>query len=217
MRMTLRLKLAIGVLLSMTALLAAPAVTAQAAGPVVQSGMAIDVEETFITVGSCTLGGVLSQTRAITAGHCGQPGKAVYNSDGARIGSIGANRMDLGLDIAVVNLAPNVRVQVDSFDWSGSFYDGQVVSKAGITTGFTQGVVTNPVPTKRNIHGFSLAPPFLINAPTYSVDTNLHSKPGDSGSGIRDANGNIIGILSAGATDNDTLFAPISMLPAHLR
>lgn len=207
-----------GVLLSVGMLAAAPAVTAEAApATTVRSGMEIDVEESILTQSKCTLGAVVSPTRAITAGHCGEVGRAVYNARGTRIGTISANRITKGLDIAVIRLAPRQRVQVDRIDWNAGFFRGQVATKNGVTTGFSRGVVTDPKPTKRTARGIVWAPPFLLQHSTVSVRTNLLSKAGDSGSGVRDASGRIVGILSSGSSDRNTAVAPVSMLPGYLR
>lgn len=92
-----------------------------------------------------------------------------------------------------------------------------MVTKNGVTTGFSRGVVTDPKPTKRTARGIVWAPPFLLQHSTVSVRTNLLSKAGDSGSGVRDASGRIVGILSSGSSDRNTAVAPVSMLPGYLR
>ena len=167
-----------GVLLSVGMLAAAPAVTAEAApATTVRSGMEIDVEESILTQSKCTLGAVVSPTRAITAGHCGEVGRAVYNARGTRIGTISANRITKGLDIAVIRLAPRQRVQVDRIDWNAGFFRGQVVTKNGVTTGFSRGVVTDPKPTKRTARGIVWAPPFLLQHSTVSVRGQRLGRP----------------------------------------
>ncbi|MCH5641791.1 MULTISPECIES: S1 family peptidase [unclassified Gordonia (in: high G+C Gram-positive bacteria)] len=214
----MRMKFLAGALLSVGALVAAPAVTAEAAPALtVRSGMEIDVEETIVTASECTLGAVLSPRKALTAGHCGEVGRGVYDARGNRIGTITANRIAKGLDIAVITLVPRARVQIDRINWSGQFFRGQPVSKNGVTTGFGRGVVTDPKPTKRTARGFVYAPPFLLQHSTISIRTSLLSKAGDSGSGVRDASGRIVGIVSSGASDRATAVAPVSYLPGYLR
>lgn len=198
-------------------LIAAPTAAAQAAPTTdVRAGMEIRVPESIITDAECTLGAVLSRTQALTAGHCGNPGQAVYNAADKRIGTIRSNLVGTRLDVAVVRLAPGTNAHVDDIDWSGRFVTGQRISKDGVTTGHTAGQITDPKPTLRHSHGFSLAPPFLKNDTTYSVAGRLRSDSGDSGAGIRDGAGRVIGILSAGS-GGETVFAPLSRIPANLR
>ncbi|MDL9939038.1 hypothetical protein QSJ18_20035 [Gordonia sp. ABSL1-1] len=197
---------------------ATPAVTAEAAPAVsVRSGMLIYVDETIITESKCTLGAVISPVKAITAGHCGEVGRSVYDNQGRKIGRISANRITKGLDIAVIRLVPRARVAVDTINWRSGFFRGQVVTKRGVTTGFTRGVISDPTPKRRTANGISFAPPFLVRHATVSVRANLRSAAGDSGAGIRDANGAIIGILSSGSSERSTAFAPVKLLPQYLR
>ncbi|RPA10346.1 hypothetical protein EEB19_09125 [Gordonia sp. OPL2] len=212
----MRTRVAVAVLLSALTIGAAPAVSAQAATPMVRSGMAIEVDDTIVTSARCTLGAVLSRTKAITAGHCGDVGQGVFDGSGTRIGTISANQITRRLDIAVIRLAPRSRVVVDTVNWTSGFWRGQKVTKRGVTTGFGSGVITDPRPTVRTAQGFSFAPPFLIRQATVSVRSTLVSQSGDSGAGVRDAAGRVVGILSAGS-GSDTLVAPVSALPASLR
>ncbi|AZG45108.1 chymotrypsin family serine protease [Gordonia insulae] len=213
----MRIKMLVALVLTALGVVAAPAVTADAAAPSVRSGMRISVDQSIVTEAHCTLGAVISRSKAITAGHCGNVGQVVRDNAGVRIGTISANRITRRLDIAVIALAPRTRVQRDVIDWTSTFRQGGAVSKAGVTTGFGRGVVTDPKPTLRTARGFSFAPPFLIEYPTYSVRSDLLSRSGDSGAGVRDASGRVVGILSAGSSDRNTLIAPVSMLPRHLR
>ncbi|WP_244176084.1 trypsin-like serine protease [Gordonia lacunae] len=208
----------LGVLVAATGLAAVgvPAATADAATTTVRSGMKITVDETIVTSTSCTLGAVISTSKALTAGHCGNVGQVVYSASGARVGTITANRITRQLDIAVITLAPRVASQQDAIDWDASFWRGQAVSKAGITTGYGQGVITEPRPVLRRAYGFSLAPPFVNQHATYSVDTTLRSEAGDSGAGVRDGRGRVVGILSSG-DERSTAIAPVSKLPRDLR
>ncbi|RPA58583.1 hypothetical protein EF294_15595 [Gordonia oryzae] len=214
----MRIKLmAAAFVLSAAGLVAAPVASAQAAAPTVRSGMEINVDETIITATSCTLGAVVSPTKALTAGHCGHVGQEVYDEHGVTIGRITANRITKGLDIAVIRLGRNTRAQIDSIGWSAPITKGERVTKNGVTTRFSAGTITDPKPKMRTAYGYSFAPPFLLQNTTISVRALLRSAEGDSGSGIRDAQGNVIGILSAGSSDTDTLIAPVSLLPANLR
>ncbi|WP_312035790.1 hypothetical protein [Gordonia paraffinivorans] len=190
--------------------------TADAAAPQVRSGMKISVDETLVTSYSCTLGAVVSQSKALIAGHCGKVGQPVYDKSGTTIGKITANQITRKLDIAVITLAPRAVVRQDVIAWDSSFWKGQKLSKSGITTGFGTGAVVEPAPTLRTSRGFTLAPPFLNEHATYSVKTTLRSESGDTGAGVRDANGRIVGILSSGA-DDYTNIAPVSRLPQALR
>ncbi|NMO01889.1 trypsin-like peptidase domain-containing protein [Gordonia sp. TBRC 11910] len=202
-----------------TALVAvAPVAVAQAAPSTpVRSGMDIRIPQSIITDAKCTLGAVVSPTRAYTAAHCGATGKPVYNPDGARIGTITSN---LGtsrhLDVAVITLVPGTSARVDAVDFSGHLVKGQSVSKYGVTTGLTRGTVLDPTPELLDAHGFSFAPPFLTLQETYSISTTLRSSEGDSGGGVRNSSGSVIGILSAG-TGKMTTFAPLSRVPGYLR
>ncbi|MGC5246088.1 trypsin-like serine protease [Gordonia sp. DT219] len=213
----MRIKLLAALVLGAVGLVAAPVATAQAAVPTVRSGMAINVDETIVTSTSCTLGAVVSPSKALTAGHCGHVGQVVYTDQGDVIGKITANQITRGLDIAVISLAPHTRAQLDSVAWGAAITKGERVTKMGVTSGFSAGTIADPKPTMRTAYGYSFAPPFLLQNSTVSVRAVLFSREGDSGSGIRDAGGNVVGILSAGASDNDTLVAPVSLLPAGLR
>ncbi|GAB18607.1 hypothetical protein GOEFS_059_00420 [Gordonia effusa NBRC 100432] len=196
----------------------APVAVAQAAPATpVRSGMEIRLPETPLTDAKCTLGVVVSPSRAYTAGHCGDVGKAVYTAKGKRIGTVTSNLGNTRhLDIAVITLARGTRAQVDAIDWSGRFVKGQRINKSGVTTGYTRGVITNPRAVLRGSHGFTLAPPFLKLHDGYSISATLRSAQGDSGGPIRNSSGRIVGILSGGS-GSTTIFAPISRVPGYLR
>lgn len=214
----MRLKYVVPLLISAITVVVAPVATAQAvAPPAIRSGMEINVRDSIITVSGCTLGAVIAPHRALTAGHCGNVGQPVLDGKENRIGSIVANRIDQGVDIAVIALDPQLRAQVDAIDWSGSFHRGQPVTKQGVTTGFGSGTVIDPTPTMRDANGFDLAPPFLINHVTVSISSTLVARPGDSGGPIREAGGRIVGIMSAASSDNTSVFTPVAALPANLR
>ncbi|WP_232716860.1 trypsin-like peptidase domain-containing protein [Gordonia metallireducens] len=198
------------------ALVTTPAVAADAATPTVRSGMAINIDDTVLTSNSCTLGAVISAKKALTAGHCGAVGRAVHDRTGRKIGTITANRIGQRLDIAVVGLAPRTSARIDTVDWDAKFHRGQLVWKSGITTGYGTGKVTDPAEVLRTSHGFSLAPPFLTSHDSYSVQTSLRSESGDSGAGVRDSRGRVVGILSS-ATLEGTGVVPVSRLPRALR
>lgn len=199
-----------------TALLAAPAVVADAAVITVRSGMAISIDDTVVTSNSCTLGAVISRKKALTAGHCGDVGRPVFDHKGNRIGTITANRVARQLDIAVISLAPRASVRVDRVDWDARFHRGQLVWKSGITTGYGTGRVTDPAEVLRTSHGFSVAPPFLTSHDSYSILTSLRSESGDSGAGVQNSRGLVVGILSS-ATIEGTVVVPVSRLPRTLR
>ncbi|MEO9329481.1 trypsin-like serine protease [Gordonia aurantiaca] len=204
------------VLTATAGLVASPAVTADAAVPKVRAGMEINVEETLITASSCTLGAVVSQRKALTAGHCGKVGQVVYDRAGVPIGKITANESARKLDIAVITLAPRVSTKPDVVDFDAVLQAGQPISKYGITTGRGTGQIVDPRPELITSHGFSLAPHFFLEQATHSVKTTLRSQGGDSGAGVRDADGRVVGILSSG-DDKYTFFAPVSRLPQRLR
>ncbi|MFT4042850.1 MAG: hypothetical protein QM673_06775 [Gordonia sp. (in: high G+C Gram-positive bacteria)] len=189
---------------------------ARAAALTVRSGIEIEVHQTLVTSSECTLGAVVSRVTALTAGHCGNVGQQVYNGAGRRVGTIVANRINRGLDIAVIRLAPATQVMLDAIDWSPSLRRGQPVTKFGVNSGFGRGVIIDPTPRMRGARGISLAPPFLILRDTVSVRSSLLARSGDSGSGVRDSSGRVIGIVSAG-TETETLVAPVSLLHGHLR
>ncbi|ASR05373.1 trypsin-like peptidase domain-containing protein [Gordonia rubripertincta] len=198
------------------ALVSTPAVVADAATPTVRSGMEISIDDTVVTSNSCTLGAVISAKKALTAGHCGVVGRAVHDRTGKRIGTITANRVAQRLDIAVIGLVPRTAARIDPVDWNAKFGRGQLVWKSGITTGYGTGKVTDPAEVLRTSHGFSLAPPFLTSHESYSVQTSLRSESGDSGAGVRDSRGRVVGILSS-ATLEGTVVVPVSRLPRALR
>lgn len=198
------------------ALVTTPAVVADAATPTVRSGMAISIDDTVLTSNSCTLGAVISAKKALTAGHCGAVGRAVHDRTGKRIGTITANRIGQRLDIAVVGLAPRTSARVDAVNWDARFHRGQLVWKSGITTGYGTGKVTDPAEVLRTSHGFSLEPPFLTSHDSYSIQTSLRSESGDSGAGVRNSHGQVVGILSS-ATIEGTVVVPVSRLPRALR
>lgn len=214
----MRVKLIAALVLSALALVVAPVATAQAApATAVRSGMKIEVDQSIVTSAVCTLGAVVSAKKAITAGHCGNVGQTVYTDRGVAIGRITANRINRGLDIAVIRLARNTRAQIDVVAWGSGFSKGEWLSKRGVTTGYTTGRVIDPKPTVRSAWGFTFAAPFLLRHTTASIRAQIRSAEGDSGSGVRDSSGRVVGILSAGASSNDTLIAPVSLLPANLR
>ncbi|MFW0792160.1 trypsin-like serine protease [Gordonia sp. CPCC 205333] len=196
-----------------------PTAVAQAAPTTpVRSGMEINLPETPFTAAKCTLGVVISPSRAYTAGHCGDVGKAVYNTKGKRIGRITANLGNTRhLDIAVITLARGTSARVDAVDWSGRFAKGQPVTKFGVTTGRGRGVITNPKAKLRGAHGFSLAPPFLKLQDTFSISASLRAAPGDSGGPIRNSSGAVIGIMSTSNGNSASTFAPVSRVPGYLR
>ncbi|MBA5846503.1 trypsin-like serine protease [Gordonia amicalis] len=199
-----------------TALVAAPAAVADAAVLTVRSGMAVSIDDSLVTANSCTLGAVISRTKALTAGHCGDVGRPVYDQKGHRIGTITANRIARQLDIAVIRLAPRVSARIDTVDWDAKFHRGQLVWKSGITTGYGTGKVTDPAEVLRTSHGVSLTPPFLTSHDSYSIQTSLRSESGDSGAGVRNSRGQVVGILSS-ATIEGTVVVPVSRLPRALR
>ncbi|MBY4572759.1 hypothetical protein ACN94_03970 [Gordonia paraffinivorans] len=206
----------LAVLTATAGLVVAPAVTADAAVPKVRAGMEINVDETLITASSCTLGAVVSETKALTAGHCGKVGQVVYDRGGAPIGKITANEITRKLDIAVITLASHVATKLDVVGWNAVLEAGQPISKFGITTGHGTGQIIDSRPELITSQGFSLAPPFFLEQDTYSVKTTLRSQSGDSGAGVRDADGRVVGILSSG-DDEHTFIAPVSRLPMRLR
>ncbi|WP_168697947.1 trypsin-like peptidase domain-containing protein [Gordonia paraffinivorans] len=198
------------------AVVGGPAAIADAAPPTVRSGMQISIDETILTVNNCTLGAVISRGKALTAGHCGALGRAVRDRHGNRIGTVAANHVGRKLDVAVISLAPRAEIRVDEIDWQPGFVRGQVVTKNGIATGSGRGKVTDPVPAVRTSAGFSLAPPFVDVHESYTISTTLRSEMGDSGAGVRNARGRVVGILSSGTADGARV-VPLSKLPKALR
>lgn len=190
--------------------------SAAAAGPVVFSGMRIETVDTPVTVATCTLGAVITPTRAVTAGHCGAVGKTVYTRSGVRLGRITTNLIGRHVDIAVITLAPGVRGRVDALDYTGRYVRGQAVSKQGASSGFSASRITDPVLRNRTARGYVLRPPFLELQTTLTVDTQLHSIAGDSGSGVR-SHGRVVGILSSNTANGHTAFAPLALIPPRLR
>ncbi len=219
--------------------LAAPAAAAPAAGDTtIASGMEIRRPTSIITEAKCTLGAVISKTRALTAGHCGKRGEQIFTVNGDKIGTITANLIGQHADIAVISLVPDQRVKVDNIDWSAKVTNGEAVSKSGATTGLSRGSVVNakpkmiqavecPVPGPLAI-ACALAPPsLLVNQSTLVVETSFRSESGDSGAGVRRGTGGpIVGIVSSkaiGATDaknhevTRSFYTPVSLVPGNLR
>ncbi|MEO9329471.1 trypsin-like peptidase domain-containing protein [Gordonia aurantiaca] len=211
--MRLRVLLSIGI--SLVAL-GVPVAVAGATPTTVRSGMEIGIDDTLLTTNNCTLGAVISRTKALTAGHCGAVGRPVRDRHGTRIGTVTANRVARDLDIAVIRLAPRAVIRVDDVNWNPRFFRGQPVTKVGVATGFGKGKVTDPSLVKRTSAGFSLAPPFVTVHDSYSIQTSLHSQLGDSGAGVRDTRGQVVGILSSGTADG-TIVVPLSKVPRSLR
>ncbi|QKT06878.1 trypsin-like serine protease [Gordonia sp. X0973] len=224
--------------------MAAPAAAAPApSGAPVYSGMEITMEKTIVDLGSyglvtpakCTLGAVVSNRRAITAGHCGKVGTKVYNAKGGQIGTITSNLISRRADLAVITLNPGLATKVDAINWSGSIAKGAPVSKTGITTGTTRGAVVNPKPqllTAVECPLFTpgavcavIPPALLVNQHTLVIEASFQSKPGDSGSGVRNGAGQIVGIVSSIPTSTDakgrpiirSFYTPISFTPGNLR
>lgn len=193
-------------------------VAAAAPAPVtVRSGIEIDVDDSIVTTAVCTLGAVISPSKAVTAGHCGAAGQLVRNRGNQVIGRITANLIRQRADLAVITLRPNVRAVVDPINWGARFTRGEALSKFGTVSGFTRGQVNDPRLITAVAHGFSLRPPFVISQSTLTINTTIHSTEGDSGAGIRDRSGGIVGILSSGSGPRDTQFAPLSLLPKNRR
>ncbi|GED97486.1 trypsin-like serine protease [Gordonia crocea] len=218
--------------------LAAPAAAAPAAkSTTITSGMEIRRPTSIITEAKCTLGAVISASRALTAGHCGKRGDKIYTVDGDKIGTVTANLIGRHADISVISLVPGQRVKVDAIDWSSRVGQGSAVSKLGATTGLSRGVVVNPKPkmiqaVECPVPGplaiaCAVAPPsLLVNQSTLVVETTFRSESGDSGAGVRLGGGPIVGILSSkavGATDSKnrdivrSFYTPVSLVPANLR
>ncbi|GAB09533.1 hypothetical protein GOARA_043_00080 [Gordonia araii NBRC 100433] len=218
--------------------MAAPAAAAPAAGgATITSGMEIRRPTTIITESKCTLGAVVSNTRALTAGHCGKRGEKIYTVKGDQIGTITSNLIGRHADIAVISLVPGARVKRDNIDWGARVAQGAAVSKSGATTGLSRGVVVNakpklikavecPVPGPFAIACAFAPPSLLVNQSTYVVETTFRSESGDSGAGVRRGDGAIVGIVSSkaiGATDSKqrplqrSYYTPVSLVPGNLR
>ncbi|GAB09532.1 hypothetical protein GOARA_043_00070 [Gordonia araii NBRC 100433] len=217
--------------------MATPAMAAPTAP--VTSGMEIRTEKVLVDFGAgqlvtpskCTLGAVISPSRALTAGHCGKRGTKVYNAQRRKIGTITANLIGRRADIGVIALVPGLRVRVDSIDWGSRVAAGSPVSKSGITTGLTRGVVLDPRPKLARAVECPpltpseacrvLPPALLVNQSTYVVATNFRSRPGDSGSGVRNGSGQVVGIVSSIPADpkakQRSFYAPVALVPGHLR
>ncbi len=218
--------------------MAAPAAAAPTASDTtIASGMEIRRPTTIITEAKCTLGAVVSNTRALTAGHCGKRGEAIYTVKGDKIGTITTNLIGRHADIAVITLVPGQRVKVDKIDWGSNVSTGAAVSKFGATTGLSRGTVVNPKPVMIKavecpVPGplaiaCAFAPPsLLVNQSTLVVETTFRSESGDSGAGVRLGGGPIVGIVSSkaiAATDSKnreitrSFYSPVSLVPANLR
>ncbi|MFT3899675.1 MAG: trypsin-like serine protease [Gordonia sp. (in: high G+C Gram-positive bacteria)] len=230
---------------------AAPASAAPklaAPGTPVYSGMEIRINKpvadlgvaVLATASKCTLGAVVSSGRALTAGHCGKRGTKIYTKSGAQIGTVTANLIGAKADIGVISLIRGLGTRVDSIDWSSRVAKGSPVSKSGITTGTTRGTVIDPrqkllravecpypnlIPGSSSILCAITPPQLLVNQSTYVVETSFKSQPGDSGSGVRNGSGQVVGIVSSipqavDAKGNPIIrsfYTPVSRVPGNLR
>lgn len=218
--------------------MAAPAAAAPTASdPTIASGMEIRHPTSIVTEAKCTLGAVISRTRALTAGHCGKRGEEIFTVKGDKIGTVTTNLISRHADIAVITLVPGQQVKVDTIDWVAKAGQNAAVSKFGATTGLSRGVVINPKPQMIDavecpvpgplVIACAFAPPsLLVNQSTFVVETSFRSEGGDSGAGVRLGGGPIIGIVSSkaiGATDaknreiTRSYYTPVSLVPANLR
>ncbi|MFT4199858.1 trypsin-like serine protease [Gordonia sp. (in: high G+C Gram-positive bacteria)] len=230
---------------------AAPASAAPklaAPGTPVFSGMEIRIDKpiadlgvaTLATGAKCTLGAVVNSGRALTAGHCGKRGTKIYDKKGAQIGTVTANLIGARADISIVSLVRGMSTRVDSIDWGSRVAKGSPVSKTGITTGTTRGNVVDPrqklltavecpypnlVPGSSSLLCAVTPPQLLVNQSTYVVESSFKSLPGDSGAGVRNGSGQIVGIVSSIPQSVDakgnpiirSFYTPVSRVPGNLR
>lgn len=136
-----------------------------------------------ITV-SCTLGFV-TENFAYTAKHCGETGQKVL-IDNKQIGFVaGESTRD---DLLQIKLFSKIDKKISKITYDNVTI-GEHVSKYGIATGHTEGEVTG-LPTKTN---------FNVNDEkrnTIAFSTNMCVEKGDSGAGVLNDKGEIIGIVS---------------------
>lgn len=136
------------------------------------------------TTVSCTMGFV-TEKFAYTAKHCGETGQKVF-IDNKQIGFVaGESTRD---DLLQIKLFSKIDKKISKITYDNVII-GEHVSKYGIKTGYTEGEITG-LPTKTN---------FKVNDEkrnTIAFTTSMCVEQGDSGSGVLNNKGEIIGIVS---------------------
>lgn len=155
---------------------------------------------------------IISQQRALTAGHCGESADEVY-SKGRRIGSIGENYLwsNQGIDVSEILLDPPVdyvlradkisdkSIEIPSAIFAKTFLGGRI-----------DGVVND-----KNLY----CEAFSINGREYQARTlkaQMTSKPGDSGAPVYNPAGELVALIEGGNGKGDTTITPLSFLEEKL-
>lgn len=167
---------------------ALPALAGAAGAATVGSGSTVNNNHHRCSISHA--GSSNGQNLAFTAGHCFQPGDAIYDQEGNRLGEVvystggsdgsGSDYAVIKLDRGVDVYNPGVRAVAKPVNPNGLNYAnfGRIVTKTGSTSGTTYGVALTGIDRK-----------------TYSL---LYSDRGDSGGVVRDINGEHVGTVSGG-------------------
>ena len=175
----------------------------------VRSGMGINVRTWVDTRGDgayvydthdCSLGPVLDNGQALTAGHCisSDTDAVVDPVSGVLIATVVRSVYGNGPDVALLQFTDNIDptgITTDTLETSLPT-PGETVSKTGATTGTTSG------PAGDNQSTDAVVGDRTVRAAT----AHLCALPGDSGGVVRNAAGNAIGVVSfyTGARDQIT-------------
>lgn len=151
---------------------------------------------------------IISQRRALTAGHCGEKADEVY-SKGRRIGSIGENYLlsSQGSDVSEILLYPptDYDLRVDKVS------DKEVEIPSTIFTKTFLGGRNEGTIDDKNLYceSFSLAG---RNFHARTLKAQIPSKPGDSGAPVYNSSGELVALIEGGNGKGDTTITPISFL-----
>lgn len=175
----------------------------------VRSGMGINIR-TWVNTRSdgtyvydthdCSLGPVLDNGQALTAGHCisSNTDAVVDPVSGVLIATVVRSTYGNGPDVALLQLTDNIdpaEITTDILETSLPA-PGDTVSKTGATTGTTSGPAGDNQPTDAVVGDRTVR----------AATAHLCALPGDSGGVVRNAAGNAIGVVSfyTGARDQIT-------------
>lgn len=176
----------------------------QKAGSVtISPGEQIFVKKSENKYNSCGLSGTgrfNDEKVGITAGHCGNTGQEVFNSDMNRVGVIMKSGLEPGpsqVDWAIISLEDDVKVN-DSNKYT------QDVPAKGDNIGFNGNVTkssTGKVLENGSIAYSLSAGESVVSSKGIMTDAKVHKT--DSGSPVKDDTGEIVGLVSAGTTSGD--------------
>lgn len=175
----------------------------------VRSGMGINVRTWVDTrddgayvydTHDCSLGPVLDNGQALTAGHCisSDTDAVVDPVSGVLIATVVRSVYGNGPDVALLQLTDNIdpaEITTDTLETTLPA-PGDTVSKTGATTGTTSGPAGDDQP----------ADAVVGDRTVRAATAHLCALPGDSGGVVRNAAGNAIGVVSfyTGAPDQIT-------------